>query len=325
MQSNSPVTAPAGLFDPIRHEALCVQPWSEATARDAIRDIAAEANDAFSPQALWPTHPRDDPQDPDVPRSMLYQGAGGIIWALRHLVQTGWEVDGDLDFSATIASLPARHRATGNFGQALDVNSFLMGDAGLLLLQHGVGDDPDVADALFEAVQSNLHHPALENLWGSPGSLLAAIHMSEATGDPRWAELVERGVRILLDAMTFDAVLGGWAWRQNLYGRTRTFLGAGHGLAGNLFVALRAASLLSPALVREMTDRGLQTLKASALRSQGCLTSSPPSALRAAACAGRKEIPAAMVLLSVLIPTPSLRWVPVLQRLRPLRLRARVV
>ena len=55
------------------------------------------------------------------------------------------------------------------------------------------------------------------------------------------------------------------------------------------------------------------------------LTSSPPLALWAAACAVRKEIPAAMVLLSVLIPTPSLRWVPVLQRLRPLRLRARVV
>jgi hypothetical protein len=51
---------------------------------------------------------------------------------------------------------------------------------------------------------------------------------------------VRDGREALLDDMARDPDDGHWLWRQDLYGRVRHFLGAGHGLAGNAFPALRA-------------------------------------------------------------------------------------
>jgi hypothetical protein len=77
-------------------------------------------------------------------------------------------------------------------------------------------------------------------------------------------------MRILLEEMSFDDALGAWVWRQDLYGRTRCFLGAGHGLAGNVYPSLRGAALLPEELVATFTERALATLNALALRADGC-------------------------------------------------------
>jgi len=137
---------------------------------------------------------------------------------------------------------------------------------GLLLLQWQATRDAGIADALFARVEANLRHKALEALWGSPGSLIASIHMAEASGEPRWRDQLERGLRILLAAMVYDAVLGAWLWVQDLYGKQRRFLGAGHGFAGNMFPALRGAKWLPADLVETCVERALQTLTATAVR-----------------------------------------------------------
>ena len=77
--------------------------------------------------------------------------------------------------------------------------SFFLGDAGILLLQWKLKREPALADALCASVQSNLRNPAREALWGSPGTLVAALHMLEATGEERWHELFMLGVAILWD------------------------------------------------------------------------------------------------------------------------------
>jgi hypothetical protein len=115
-----------------------------------------------------------------------------------------------------------------------------------------------------------MHHPAREMLWGSPGTMLAALHMAEATGERVWADVFERGARILLQQMTFDEALGAWVWHQDLYGRVRCFLGAGHGFAGNVYPVLRGAALLPAELVSTFTARAWDTLNALALRDDGC-------------------------------------------------------
>lgn len=262
--------APAQLFDPARHEALASTPWNEEAARAAIARIVDDSMGAFTPEGLWPAHALDEPAAPETRYSMLYQGAGGIIWALRRLARLGL-TDGEVTcFDATIPTLVARNRAVGETGQG-GAASFLMGDSGLLLLQWDAQREPGVADRLFEAVQGNLHHPSLEMLWGSPGTMLAALHMAEATGEGRWAEVFEHGARILLEQMIFDEALGAWVWRQDLYGRIRCFLGAGHGLAGNVYPVLRGAALLPADVVGSFTDRAWDTLNALALRADGCV------------------------------------------------------
>lgn len=271
-QANSP--ASSKLFDPSRHEALTRMPWNESAARAAIKRIVDDAVQAFSPEGLWPAHELDEPPTPEVRYSMLYLGAGGVIWALRCLAQLGLVREGTRQFDATVTTLVQRNREVGDTHLG-GTNSYLLGDAGLLLLQWQVFRESAVADRLFAVVADNLHHPAREMLWGSPGTMLAAVHMAQATSDPRWADLCERGARILWDEMTFDDALGAWVWHQDLYGRTRCYVGAAHGFAGNVYPVLRGAALLPEPLVRGIIERALQTLSALALHADACVNWHP--------------------------------------------------
>jgi hypothetical protein len=78
-----------GLYDPARHEPLQAPPWDEAAGRAAIQRIADSALAAYEPGLGWHAHPLDEPE-PAIDRFYnLYFGAGGVIWALRHLEQAG--------------------------------------------------------------------------------------------------------------------------------------------------------------------------------------------------------------------------------------------
>ena len=257
------------LHDPARHEPLSATPWRAGAAREAIERIVDDALRSFTPERLWPMHPLDEPEPGDALQHGMYLGAGGMIWAL-HQVRRAGAIDHAFDFSTTVATLVERNRAA-----IADWNephgSFLFGDTGLLWLQWQSRPEAATADALFEAVEANLHHKSLEQLWGSPGSLLATIAMAEATGEGRWRDQLERGLRILWDAMQFDEGLGAWIWTQDLYGRRVRYLGAGHGFAGNVFPALRGAALLPRALVDGYVERALQTLSATAVHDGECV------------------------------------------------------
>ena len=76
------------LYDPARHEALTTTPWSDGAAADAIALIAEDAVARFDPDALWPTHPMDEPEDAD-PLCMVYFGAAGVVYALHRLSAAG--------------------------------------------------------------------------------------------------------------------------------------------------------------------------------------------------------------------------------------------
>lgn len=251
------------LFDPARHEPITSAPWREGVARAAIERIATASFDAFDPELGWPCHPLDEPPQPDQRFHMLYFGSGGVIWALEHLARIG-AVDRRVDFAPFVAGIVERNRATTEaWGDG--TASFPMGDSGLLLLRWTFGPDAALEERLHEVVRGNLCHSTREALWGSPGSVLAAVHLAEATGQERWRDLVREAVRILHDEMEVDADTGTWIWVQDLYGRRVRYLGAGHGFAGNIYPALRAAPLLDAGAVRLFEMRALQTLQATAL------------------------------------------------------------
>ena len=256
-----------GMFDPDRHEPLTARPWNEDEVRREISFIAQEAQAAFEGNDLWPTHPLDEPPDPQTRYSMLYMGAGGVIWGLRRLADRGF-TGHDARLEAIVPTLVSRNREVGEtqFGAA----SFLMGDSGLLLLDWQTSRSRATEQALFDAVRSNLRHPTREMLWGSPGTLVVALHMAAATQDARWKSVIREGAEILLDEMEYDEALGAWIWRQDMYGKVRCFIGAGHGFAGNVYPILRASHYLQASLVQEFVDRSWATLNALAIRAEGC-------------------------------------------------------
>lgn len=253
------------LFDPTRHEARCTTPWSEGVARRAIADIVADSLAHFDPRTLWPTHPRDaDLGNAALPAAALYHGATGVIWALERLqAQTMASIN--IDFSATVDAL-AEHNQRFNLTSEVARHSYLLGDTGVLLFQFKHTQSPSVSDALFALVESNLHNPTQEFLWGSPGTLLAALHMSEATGDARWRDVFQRGVDILWTQMQAVASSSDvWLWTQDMYGNQRQYLGGGHGFVGNVFPIIRGARCLPVAQVEAFVERTLLVLNETAI------------------------------------------------------------
>lgn len=256
------------LFDVQRHEPLTLAPWSEAAARAAVRDICAAAEREFDEaQGNWPWHPQDDPPRPDARTFNFYWGAAGVVWALRHLSRQG-AVTLERDYTPWIEQYPARMRqesAAERHGSA----SYLFGESAPLLLAWQVTQRTDFAERLYDVVKGNLRNGAHEPLWGNAGTMLAAIHGVEALGAQpdaqRWTALLREAADALLADMVVDPDTGTWLWEQDLYGRRSRHLGAGHGLAGNAYAALRAGRWADPDQVRAIEQRALQTLAATAL------------------------------------------------------------
>lgn len=258
----------AGLFDPARHEALSVSVWDDGAARAAIKRIVSSALADFDAEQGWPAHPLDEPESPGQRFHSLYFGSGGVIWALRWLQRAG-AVDALPDFSSLVAQLVELNKpflADSQHGSA----STLMGTVGLDLLHWTVQPDQALAQRLHDSIRANLHNPAREALWGNSGTVLAAIHLAEATGDARWAGLVRDAADVLLAEMEIDADTGSWVWLQHLYGRPPVrYLGAGHGFVGNVYPFLRGVALLPAAQVALVAERTLATLRATVLRADG--------------------------------------------------------
>ncbi len=257
-----------GLFDPARHEALAAPPWDETAAHAALARIVSSALAEYEPGQGWAAHPLDEPATPDQRFHNLYFGSGGVVWAL-HWLQRGGAVDGLPDFRDFVASLVQLNRpflADSQHGSA----SYLMGEVGLDLLHWTLQPSEVLAQRLHDNIRANLHNPVNEALWGNSGTVLAAIHLAETTGEARWPALVRDAADALLDDMVLDADTGTWLWVQPLYGRPPVrYLGAGHGFAGNVYPFLRGAALLPPAQVETMVQRAFDTLQATVRRADG--------------------------------------------------------
>ena len=195
----------------------------------------------------------------------------GVVWAIEHLREQG-AANASFDAGAAVDGLIERCHADTT-PSAMQRPSYFLGDAGILLTQWKLKREPALADALYASVESNLRNPAREALWGSPGTLVAALHMLETTGEGRWHDVFGRGVAILWDEMELMQHSSGgapvWLWTQDLYGRRVRYLGAGHGFAGNMFPVLRGARWLEPAVVRGFEERAFETLSFAAERRDG--------------------------------------------------------
>jgi lantibiotic modifying enzyme len=263
------------LIEPDRHEGLSAARWDEGAARRAIETIARDCEDRFSPDGLWTAHPLDtEGEQASAPFTMLYMGAAGVIWALDSLARRGLTRPAER-FVPMLAALEALNlRQIEPWGCGIE--SYLMGRSGVLLTHYRVRPSGEVADRLAQSIGANIDHPARELMWGAPGTMHAAIAMHEWTGEERWAELFRSSARSLAAALIAPPDAGCQLWEQDLYGRRSTYLGAGHGFAGNAGALVRGFALLPQDERPEWVERIVRTALATATR-EGSLANWPPS------------------------------------------------
>jgi len=252
----------ASMYEAARHERLIEVKWDEECARDAIERIASDTHAHFDPQHLWPVHPLDRMSRDAKPFRMIYFGAAGVIWALEYLQRVG-ATEIVRDYSKTLSELPPANRVDLNLSEP-NAFSYLMGDTGILLDGWRIQPSTELADRLFRAVESNMTNPAREFMWGSPGTMLAALFMHRFTGQERWKDVYVKNVGQILSELVKVKDLGCYTWTQDLYGQRSLYLGAVHGFAANIFSIIKGRELLDDETVKLVSSLAADTLERTA-------------------------------------------------------------
>jgi len=229
------------LYQPETFEPLTDTPWDEARVTDAIQRIVSQAEDAFDDENLWPAGEWEGWQN-YLPLKSLYVGASGVVWAL-HALRTRGRADGTLDLANAITRTHEAWQRQPDLMRDIELPStaeaaLLTGEAGILTVAWLIEPTPERADRLHARVRENANSEAIEIMWGSPGTMLAAAELHRRTGDDRWEQAWRESAQILLDKREEDGL-----WTKKLYGAESRSLTPPHGVTG-IVQALRNDELL---------------------------------------------------------------------------------
>jgi hypothetical protein len=228
------------LYDPAAFEPLTDEPRDEGHVRDGIAAIVADADAAFDPGGLWPAHEWDGYNAP-LPLKNLYVGAAGVVWALDGLRRRGL-AETSLDLSALAIDVLERWRAEPDYmaGEVLPeppASALLTGETGILLVACRLGHR--VEDDLRGRIRANLANEAEDLMWGTPGTLVAAVAMG-------WDDLARESADALASRRDADGL-----WTQRLWDTSFRGIGTVHGLVGNVRALLQVDDPRNEALRAE--------------------------------------------------------------------------
>jgi lantibiotic modifying enzyme len=251
------------LYRPEEFDRLTNTGWDEASVRDEIAAIVADAEAAFDPDELWPADEWDAWQTP-TPLKTLYVGAAGVVWALDALRRRG-VADVELDLAAAAWRTLERRREEPDVMAGEELPSpaeagLLTGESGVLAVLWRLERDYAVADDLHALVRANVDNAAEEIMWGSPGTMLAARMLYAESGHERWADAWQESAEALLGRRN-----GTGMWTQQLYGAKRRALTPPHGVVGNALALLDGGALLPEATRRELTGQTAEVLRRTAV------------------------------------------------------------
>ena len=202
------------LFSPEAHEAPAGEPWDEARARETIRAIVAETEDAFADG--WATHPQDvlEPCEATMRFHTVYLGGAGVVDALRRLAGRGF-VELRRDYvpylEQSVAALP-------DFPDEDSERSLWAGETGVRLVLQRLAPSAENLGRLAELIAGNAQDDRCELMWGSPGTILAGRELGlDVSASVEW----------LQEQRDEDGL-----WTQRLHGHSGRCLGPAHGFAG---------------------------------------------------------------------------------------------
>jgi hypothetical protein len=289
------------LHSPEQHEPLTDRAWDERRARAAIAAIVDDAERAFDQAGLWTLHPLDQDDDDDAGRSFagVYVGAAGVIWALA-------ELGSSRDFAAIAAGLDERYLARPDYGPAAP--GLWLGRAGILAVAERLAPDPARRDLLYTLLEENIPNPAVEVMWGAPGSMLVAAALLGRTGEQRFGAVWGRLADAVWNGWVHDERLGCRIWTQDLYERMAQYVGPAHGLAGCVAALAQRPDLLGAERAGELEADAVRTVTALAVVEDGRANWEPiagggleargPSEIRTQWCHGAPGIVATLAGLA---------------------------
>ena len=224
------------LFDGTMHEPLSTTPWDATRAKEVADRIASDTAALWAEDGSWPGRAPEVPAaEPD---DSFWTGAAGVLWALDRLGK-------DVGERRLLAGHSAHAAAATSRG-------LMHGEVGVLLVSWKLEPTTEKEERLFHLVRANSHNPSHELFNGSPGTMLAALHLFEQTGDDRWRDLWRTCADALLEQFGTDPEYGCRLWIQYRRGRLIRSIGAGHGFAGNVLSFLRGAALLDEDQLAEL-------------------------------------------------------------------------
>jgi Lanthionine synthetase C-like protein len=252
------------MIENARHVPLRLITWRESEAAAAIEDIVADGLEHFDPEGFWPAHPLDEGVAGG--HTSFYFGATGMIWAIDYLGRVG-AAKKRFDFRPFLSRLMDANRAEQPSYQDYAAHgSLLFGDLGTALMVMRLEPDPVIAGLVYARASANTNLPVRELMWGSPGSMIACVHMAAMTAEPRWRDLFTiQAARLLQELEETD---DGPLWTQDLYGRQLRYLGPVHGYAGNMIALMRGWEWLTDDQRTQITSAIPTTLAANAWRSE---------------------------------------------------------
>jgi lantibiotic modifying enzyme len=239
------------LFDLSDHVSRTASRWDERRARLAVEEILGEARAAFEPGRFWPRSERDELGRVSDRDRGLWIGAAGVLWALDHLGAGVGE-------QSVYASYLEQPDHPGSIG-------LMNGETGVLLVSWKLDPTREKEERLLEFVTLNRASPDNELFDGVPGTMLAALHLYEATGEESWRGAWLQCAEQLWELFRPDPELGCRIWVQNRRGRLIRSVGAGHGFASNAHSLLRGRDLLGESWTTEVEHEVASTAAALAL------------------------------------------------------------
>ena len=258
------------LYDASRHEPLRPFAWDEGRCRATIERIVRTTEAGFTEDRYWPTHPLDSDgavaaESVETP---LYHGACGVFWALHYLQAVG-AATLSRSYAQELDRLLSRNRAWLGESAEPERASFMMGDTPIRMLAFAADRTGDQARALETLITGNIEHPSRELMWGSPGTLLAALFLYELTATRTWSELFRLTAARLFSELEWSSRYQCSYWPQQLYGRRSTYLGAAHGFVAAALPLIRGRHLLDAANWHEWQRRIIETVERTADRDEG--------------------------------------------------------
>jgi Lanthionine synthetase C-like protein len=228
------------LYQPETFEPLTDTPWDEARVTAAIQRIVDDAESAFDESDLWPAGEWEGWEN-FLPLKSLYVGAAGVVWALHALRGRG-RADGTLDLAHAIARTHEAWQREPDLMRDTVLPStaeaaLLTGESGILTVAWLIEPTTERADRLHARIKENENNEAIEIMWGSPGTMLAAAELHRRTGEERWADAWHESAESLLESREDDGL-----WTKKLYGDVSRSLTPPHGVVG-IVQALRTEFL----------------------------------------------------------------------------------
>lgn len=248
-----------------KHCALRDEPWSASAVRAGVHEILRHSIDCFEVKGLWPRHPLDGD---DPTRTGYYFGAGGVFWGVSFLSREGWIEEPAGWFGAALPALVERNVLERPDYDLDSSRSYLFGDIPLLMLRFIHQRDEPLGDLVFSRLKRTLVDPVHELMWGTPGCMMATLHMHAATGQERWVQLYQhQASRVIAAGQHVPGI--GYHWLSERRGKAYDGLGAVHGFAGNVAALLQGFSHLSEEQRSLVLSEVPKTLIATAVRDGG--------------------------------------------------------